>query len=112
MTESQLVYIAGPYTEGAWEDNLRNVIDVAEYVWSRGHTPFIPHTMTTLWALVYQKEKEKWLEFDLRWLDVCDAMIRVDGHSPGAAAEQRHCEENDIPVFTNKHEFVRWARDQ
>jgi len=103
---TKLVYIAGPYTEGVWEYNLRNVIDTAEAVYNAGHVPFIPHTMTTLWALLHPKQKESWLEIDLRILEECDTLIRLDGESEGAEVEVDFAQENGIDVYEGVNEFL------
>lgn len=105
-TEPYRVYIAGPYTDGAWEYNIRAVVTAADRVIEAGHTPFIPHTMTTLWALVSPRPKDEWLEFDIEWLDACDCLIRIDGESPGGDREVKHAEENDIPVFYGVDDFL------
>jgi hypothetical protein len=104
MTE--LVYIAGPYTKGVWEYNLRNVIEAAEQVYNAGHVPFIPHTMTTLWALLYPKQKDAWLEIDLRVLEECDSLIRLDGDSEGAEVEVDFAQEHGITVYESIDEFL------
>lgn len=100
------VYIAGPYTDGAWEYNIRNVVEAADRVVEAGHAPFIPHTMTTLWALVSPRPKDEWLEFDLEWLDACDCLIRIDGESPGAEVEVEHAGENGIRVYNGVDAFL------
>lgn len=102
------VYIAGPYTGGAWEYNIRRVVDVADRVYEAGHVPFIPHTMTTLWALIEPKPNDEWLQFDLEWLDACDCLIRVPGDSPGADVEVDYAQDADIPVY---HGFDEFAQD-
>jgi hypothetical protein len=100
------VYIAGPYTEGVWEENIRQVVDAAEELWNADHTPFIPHTMTTLWALNYPKKKAEWLDFDFRWLGQCDAMIRLDGDSEGSEREVEFALNNDIDVYYSVESFL------
>ena len=107
MTCQYRVYIAGPYTAGPWEYNIRAVIAAADEVMEAGHIPFIPHTMTTLWALVSPRSKQDWLEFDFAWLAVCDALIRIDGESPGGDAEVEYAQENDIPVCESVDEFLQ-----
>lgn len=104
----KLVYVAGPYTEGLWEENIRTVIDAGDRIMQAGHTPFIPHTMTTLWALVEPKTKDEWLAIDLDILKRCDCLVRIDGDSEGADAEVEFARENNIsvyslPEFLNEH---------
>lgn len=100
------VYIAGPYTKGAWEYNIRSVVAAADQVMEAGHVPFIPHTMTTLWALVSPRPKEEWLAFDLDWLDACDCLIRLDGESPGGDSEVKYAQNHGIPIYHGVEEFL------
>lgn len=107
MTEdNKLVYVAGPYSKGVWEENMKAVIEEAEKLFNNGYTPFIPHTMTSVWALLYPKEKEKWLEVDLTILSRCDALVRVKGESEGADIEVGYCEDNNIPVYNSAWELI------
>lgn len=99
MSDEKLVYVAGPYSEGIWEENIRAVIDAAEEIYRAGHVPFIPHTMTAMWALLYPKPKDVWLKIDLVVLERCDALVRVPGLSEGAEREVEFCKNNDIPVY-------------
>jgi len=101
------VYIAAPYTQGAWEYNIRDVVNAAERVYQAGHYPFIPHTMTTLWALIEPKSKNEWLEFDLYWLGQCDCLIRLSGDSEGADTEVGFAESNDITVYDSVGAFLQ-----
>lgn len=104
--ENLKVYIAGPYTDGAWEYNIRDVVKTADEVFEAGHTPFIPHTMTTLWALVSPKPKDEWLRFDLKWLDQCDCLVRIDGESEGGDVEVEYAKEIDIPIYYGVDAFL------
>jgi len=101
--EQLRVYIAGPYTHGDWGTNQKNVIVAAQVVKDHGHIPFIPHTMTGLWSIMYDND---WLEFDLAWLEVCDAMVKLEGKSTGADLEEDFADLNDIEVYKGVQEFV------
>jgi len=103
---TKLVYVAGPYTKGIWEYNLREVITAAERLFKEGYIPFIPHTMTTLWALLHPKGKEQWLEIDLEILSRCDVLLRIDGDSEGAEIEVDYAQDHDIPVYESVDELV------
>ena len=106
-SERLRVYIAGPYTNGAWEYNIRRVVYAADQVVGVGHVPFIPHTMTSLWALITPKPKDEWLEFDLNWLDACDCLIRIYGESPGGDREVEYARSNGIDVYHGVNEFLQ-----
>ena len=102
----ELVYISGPYTEGVWEINVREAILAADEIHRNGHTPFIPHAMTSLWALVRPKMKDEWIEIDLQILSRCDALVRLAGTSDGAEIEVEYAHKNDIPVYHGVEEFL------
>lgn len=104
--EARRVYVAGPYTQGPWEYNIRDVVAAADTLYDAGHVPFVPHTMTTLWGLVNPRPKEQWIDFDLQWLDVCDALVRLDGDSEGADLEAEYARGAGIPVYSSVEEFL------
>lgn len=98
------VYIAGPYTGGQWGENIQNAVIAGQTVYEVGHIPFIPHTMTGLWSALYPNNR--WITFDLKWVEVCDALIRLPGESEGADSEVRFARHNDIPVHFGVDQFL------
>jgi len=106
-----LVYIAGPYQKGSWGGNINRAVEAAEAVYNHGHYPFIPHTMTGLWSVLHQKEKQQWLDFYKRWLKQCDCMIRLDGYSEGSDFEESVAKDNGIPVFYSIGQFIDQFED-
>lgn len=109
MTTGRLgkyVYVAGPYTHGEWGTNVRNAVEAAEDLWQAGHVPFVPHTMTALWSVVEEREGHDWLEFDYQWLMQCDALVRVEGYSPGSEKEIQKAQEWNIPVYESVEAFL------
>lgn len=97
------VYIAGPYTSGRWGPNIEAAIDAAQDVYEAGHVPFVPHTMTALWSM---KHMNDWITFDLKWVEVCDALVRIGGWSEGAQTEEEFAKENGIPVYHGVDDFI------
>jgi hypothetical protein len=95
------VYIAGPI--GANDDGRRARIDAAIGAGARllaaGLAPFVPH----LWAGACNADGlatyEQWMAYDFAFLDVCDALLRIPGHSPGADREVQRAVARGIPVF-------------
>lgn len=81
------IYVAGPYSKGVPDETFARVTDAAEQLAAAGWLPFVPHTMTFLWAVRHQHPKEFWLAFDDEWLAACDAIVRLPGESTGADAE-------------------------
>jgi hypothetical protein len=94
------IYIAGPYSRGIPDETMARVTDAADKLRAAGHAPFIPHTMTFLWAVRHQHEVDYWYAFDLEWLAVCEGIVRLPGDSKGADAEVEFAKARGIPVFT------------
>lgn len=98
------VYIAGPYSSNPTE-GARNAIRAGNLIREFGHFPFIPH-LTMFWDLLYPRDYEDWLEYDLEWLRQCDAMIRLPGASKGADAEALEAFVLRIPLYWSVTEFI------
>ena len=99
-----LVYIAAPYTKGDIGINLHRVFDVADQIIDMGHTPIIPH-LTHLWHIVSPKPWEFWLKYDEAFLDISDAVLRLNGDSIGADMEVKRARELCIPVYYSVEEL-------
>lgn len=97
------VYIAAPYTKGDACLNVRAAIQAAEELIEAGHVPFVPH-LTHLWHLIVPHGYEFWLEYDLVWLEVCDAVLRLPGESAGADVEVHVARKYGMPVFFSTEE--------
>lgn len=80
------IYVAGPYSQGDVAKNVHETIVLGDYLAMLGHTVFIPH-LTHFWHLLIPHEYEFWLEQDLPWIEVCDALFRMPGESAGADRE-------------------------
>jgi hypothetical protein len=92
------VYVAGPYTKRNVMTNINNAIWVGDWILSQGFIPFIPH-LTGFWELILSHDYETWMEYDLEWLKVCDALLRMSGESEGADREVEVAMSFGIPVF-------------
>lgn len=92
------IYIAAPYTKGDVAKNVRRAIEAAEAVVRKGHTPYIPH-LSHFWHLVAPHPVDFWYAYDLEWLAVCDAVLRLDGESVGADREIEVAEYLGLPVY-------------
>lgn len=92
------IYIAAPYTKGDVIFNIRAVIDAAEAVAAKGHTPYIPH-LAAMWHLVHPHPVEFWYDYDLAWLRMCDAVLRLPGESIGADAEVEEARRRHMPIL-------------
>jgi hypothetical protein len=112
MSDNTIVYVSGPYSTGKWGANVRNAIDAAQYIVDETENvyPFVPHTMSALWSLVYpERDHDDWMELDLAFVERCDALLRLDGESPGGDEEVAFARELDIPVYFNVDHLVQDA---
>jgi len=93
------IYISGPLTSsGNVLDNLARAVDAARALIDAGFAPFCPH-------LTYHVDPGSeyphatWIEIELPWVAVADALLRLPGESVGADLEVARAEELGIPVF-------------
>lgn len=101
------IYIAAPYSKGVPDKVMVDVIDAAEALAAAGWAPFIPHTMTFLWAVRHQHPVEYWYAFDLEWLRACDALVRLPGESKGADAEVAFALNLGLAVYRTVEDAVQ-----
>jgi len=92
------IYLAGPLLLEDSAINIRNVLSVADRLLLDGHIPHVPH-LTWFWHLVKPHDTDVWLEYDLHWLSLCDALFQLPGKSGGTQIEISYANEHDIPVF-------------
>ena len=98
-----LIYVAGPYTQGNLDVNIRRAVMCGDVLVGFGAAPFIPH-LFHLWELMSPRPYEEWLELDLDMLERCDALVRIQGESPGADREEAYADILKIPVFQVRFE--------
>ncbi len=92
------VYIASPYSNGDKIRNIVNAINAAEALSLKGHTPFVPH-LSHYWDVLNPHPYELWIKYTMKWLKVCDAVLRLPGDSPGADKEVQWAIDNELPVY-------------
>lgn len=103
------VYIAGPYSGGDVGKNIREAMIAWHRLRNLGFIPFCPHLSHFLHLLI-PLEYEDWLLWDLEWLRVCDAVLRLPGESPGADREVLAANDLNIPVFTTIEALIEFAK--
>jgi len=99
------IYVAGPYSKGETAINVRNAILAGDKLLEMGHTPFIPH-LTHFWHYISPKPWDVWLKIDQDWLEVCDAVLRLDGESKGADLEVELAKKLGKPVYYSLEELA------
>jgi nucleoside 2-deoxyribosyltransferase len=95
------VYLAGPLTTGNMAVNVHVAVMTAERLRRAGFVPFPPHLFVEWEKIAPGATYEEWLELCFAWLEVCDAVLRMPGHSPGADREVEFARKLGIPVFTS-----------
>ena len=105
------IYVAGPYTKGDVAVNVRVAIAAGNALAEAGALPFIPH-LTHFWHLCCPHNWQFWLGYDLEWLRLCDAVLRLPGESTGADLEVMEAERLGKPVLCSVGETLRWLREQ
>lgn len=94
------VYVAGPLTKGNLFANVREAALMGDRVWRAGFAPFVPHVFS-LGEVIVPREYEDAMAFDFEWVRRCDALLRLEGESPGADREVAYARECLIPVYYN-----------
>lgn len=103
------VYVAGPMSAGDFDENIARGIAVGSVLALDGYAPLVPHFD----AYLPNREDLSWrdfLEIDLPWVRVADAILRLDGPSEGADLECRVAQAHGIPVFRSLEELNAWRR--
>lgn len=103
------IYIAGPYTKGDVAENVRRAIETGNNLRALGHTPFIPH-LTHFWHFLLPHGIDYWYQYDLEWLEQCEAIFRIGGESKGADAEVKRAQELGMPVFESFADLPKGGR--
>ena len=114
------IYVSGPYTDNHPECVEYNVASAKAY----GHTlikmgcaPFIPHMNHYMKQPYPELTYEDYLEWDLAFLDTCDAIfvlsdIRHHGDpSAGTLREIEQAKKNGMPVFRDLKAVEEWLKD-
>lgn len=96
------VFIAGPFrATSAWEveKNIRNAEAVALAVDRAGGAAFCPHTNSRFFSGA--ADDSVWLELDLEWLAVSEAVLVLPGSesSSGTKGEIAEADNLGIPIF-------------
>lgn len=105
VSHIETVYIASPYSIGDRERNVAISIDCANALMDAGFYPFAP-LLTHFWDLQHKRDYEDWLDYCLKWVARCDAVLRIIGKSKGADTEVAKAIELGIPVFYSIKEIM------
>ena len=99
------VFISGPYSHGDTAEHVHRAIQVGLMIRRAGHLPFIPHLYHPA-HLLCPAPYEFWMALDLAWLERCDCLVRIPGHSPGADREVAAAQALGLPVYADESVFL------
>jgi hypothetical protein len=100
------VYVSGPLSQGDRHANVRRAIDVGLALIEHGFSPLIPHLTDYMDPSETKFSHGIWLEVDLAWVKVADAVLRLSGPSVGADMECNLAQKLGIPVYPNLDALV------
>jgi len=108
------IYIAGPMSKGDRIANLAAGLTAYRELIREGFAPFSPHLSFLVADLIQddlQMTHQKWLDIDLPWVEVANAVLRLPGNSKGADMEIVHARNLGVPVFHDIKDVVE-AKDE
>jgi hypothetical protein len=100
------IYIAGPMTYG---DNLQNAFEAFRtfrQLIRLGFSPHCPQMAMLISRMIGDLSHETWMDVDLPWVHVSDAVLRLPGESPGADQECREAAEQGITVYHHIEDLI------
>jgi hypothetical protein len=100
------IYIAGPYSKGDVALNVRAAIDAWEALFQMGHVPICPH-LTHFIHMIHPHKYQDWLDYDIKLLYDCDALLRLSGESSGADGEESVARDMGIPIYHSISEIPK-----
>jgi hypothetical protein len=95
------VYVAGPLTAGGADNislNIRTAMEITDKLLNKGFIPFCPHLLF-FQHCAFWRSYQAWLDYDMEWLQQCDAVLRIKGESAGSDKEVELAKSLGIPVF-------------
>ena len=93
------IYVSGPLTTGGdVAANVRRAVLAGHELLAAGHLPFVPH-LCHFADVVLPQPYERWMQFDLHWIEACHCVLRLEGDSRGADREVDRAKQLGIPVY-------------
>lgn len=118
MKRRYRVYCAGPIRKGDLLHNIRQADEAMGALMRAGFAPFnpmlsvyaggisppyppatVPFAYADPLAKLAGVTADDWLNMDLAWVEVSDAVLRLPGSSVGADGEVAHAQKIGVPVF-------------
>lgn len=106
------VYVSGPMSQGDRIEHLCDALNAMRQLIRLGVAPLCPQLSFLVSGLLPNVEWREWMEIDLAWVRVADAVLRLPGESRGADIECEVARLKGLPVFTQTTDVAKWAVDQ
>lgn len=104
------IYLAGPISRGDLAANIKQATAAARQLIAAGYAPFCPQLTCYLGGdtptVSGGVSHDEWMEVDLPWVAVADAVLRLPGESAGADIEVQYADDNGIPVYYGVDDFL------
>lgn len=98
------VYVSGPISLGDREENVRQALEAHKRLMELGYAVMNP--ILSAWIPWEQEfQHQDWVDSDLPWVEVADALLRLPGESAGADEEVVHALVFGVLVFTSVEEL-------
>ena len=109
-----LVYVAGPITGDPF-GCVRQSVHAFDTLRALGCVPFCSQ-WSVIAEMVEHQPYEDWMAYDFDVIERCDALVRLEGESPGADREVDEAQRLGLPVFGLKYggdiqAIIRWVAD-
>jgi hypothetical protein len=106
-TRPTIIYVSGAITCGDnLPQNVRRGIEAAAALIDRGYVVICPHEKVLGMELLHPMSYEEWMAYDLRCIEICDAIYRMPEWSKGADREVKFAKEIGKPVYTSLESLV------
>jgi hypothetical protein len=102
------IYVAGAISKGDRYLNVHAGILAGRELVRLGYAPMVPHLDAYMYLGGAELAWSDALDWDLSWVAVSDAVLRLPGESQGADIECEFAAENGIPVFHDIEDIVSW----
>lgn len=103
------VYVAGPISSDVFAGVHRG-FEAGKQMFVDGMAPFIPHA-DAFWFLG-EGNWNAYLEYDLEYVSICDAVFRLKGDSKGADLECAVADQLKVPVFYQTNAALPLVEDK
>lgn len=93
-----ILFLAGPYIQGAITRNIWLHIKFADSLMDRGFVVFAP-LLNHFQDVAFPRPAEDWYYSSISMVDRCDVLFRTEGPSEGADREEQLAGDLKIPVY-------------